>query len=605
MKPTMEILEQVKQNSTSNKNEIFTRLYRYMLRPDLYYVAYQNLYANSGASTRGVDMDTADGFGEEKINKIIKSLSDETYAPKPSRRTHIKKANGTLRPLGIPTFTDKLVQEVLRMILEAVFEPTFLNCSHGFRPKRSCHTALMAMKKEGFHGTKWFIEGDIKGCFDNIEHKTLVAIINRKIKDMRIIKLLWKFLKAGYMENWKYNNTYSGTPQGGIISPLLSNIYLHELDKFVMKAAEEFYKPSSQQRTREYNSLRWQVSCLREKIGKAENDEQKQELLKKLKETRQTMLKTPSKQQDDKKLKYIRYADDFIIGVNGSREDCVEIKARLSRFIADELKMELSEEKTLITHSNEYARFLGYDVRVRRDNQAKPHGKFSQRTLNHSVELNIPLEDKIMKFMFSKGVIIQEKDGTRKSVGRKKLLACTPLEIVKTFDAELRGICNYYSLASNFNSLSYFSYMMEYSCLKTLCNKHDKSIGKIVEMHKDGRGKWGIPYETKKGSKRLYLAKYYDCRDSNTPSDIISNAENLYRYSKTTFESRLATKKCELCGTTEAKAYEIHHINKVKNLEGKYHWEKMMIAKKRKTMVVCVPCHLEIHKGDKRRKRRN
>ena len=238
-KPTMEILEQIKQNSKNNSNEIFTRLYRYMLRPDMYYEAYSNLYSNNGASTEGVDSDTADGFGAEKIQNIINALSDETYFSKPVRRTYIEKANGKLRPLGIPTFTDKLVQEVLRMILEAVYEPTFLDCSHGFRPKRSCHTALKSMKKS-FRGSRWFIEGDIKGCFDNIEHNALISFIGNKVKDMRLIKLLWKFLKAGYMEKWNYHATYSGCPQGGIISPLLSNIYLHELDKFVMQLTEDF-----------------------------------------------------------------------------------------------------------------------------------------------------------------------------------------------------------------------------------------------------------------------------------------------------------------------------------------------------------------------------
>ena len=215
MIPTMKILENVKRNSAKNRDEVFTRLYRYMLRPDLYYVAYQNLYANNGASTQGVNKDTADGFGEEKIQTIIQSLADESYKPNPARRTYVKKANGKMRPLGIPTFTDKLVQEVLRMILEAVYEPVFFNCSHGFRPNRSCHTALKSLKKE-FTGIRWFVEGDIKGCFDNIDHKTLVEVINRKIKDARLIKLIYKLLKAGYMEDWTYHKTYSGTPQGGI-----------------------------------------------------------------------------------------------------------------------------------------------------------------------------------------------------------------------------------------------------------------------------------------------------------------------------------------------------------------------------------------------------
>ena len=600
MKPTMEILNQIRQNSKSNSEEVFTRLYRYMLRPDLYYIAYGNLYANSGAATEGIDSDTADGFGADKIEKIIEALSDESYSPKPVRRTYIAKANGKQRPLGIPTFTDKLVQEVLRMILEAVYEPIFLDCSHGFRPKRSCHTALQSIKK-GLNGTRWFIEGDIKGCFDNIEHQTLISLINKKIKDMRIIKLIWKFLKAGYMENWKYHNTFSGTPQGGIISPLLSNVYLHELDKFVDDLAKEFDKPSSQRLTDEYVRARAEVFNIKRRINRA-SDERRPELLEEWKKARKIMLKTPCRLQTNKKLKYIRYADDFIIGIYGNKNDAIEIKARLAKFIAEILGMELSEEKTLITHSNDYARFLGYDVRIRRNNQVKSHSKHTQRTMSNIVELNIPLEDKIMKFMFSKGIIEQKENGAIESVRRTKLLRCTPLEIVSTFNAEIRGISNYYSLASNYKSLNYFSYLMEYSCLKTLANKHKCTIHKVVERYKDGKGKWGIPYETKKGSKRCYIAKYSDCRESKNPNDIIPNAENMHSLSRTTFDSRLAAKECELCGTTEARAYEIHHVNKIKNLKGKQHWEKMMIAKRRKTLAVCVDCHDTIHSNKKQPK---
>lgn len=239
----MEILERIQNNSRNHPDEIFTRLYRYLLRPDLYFAAYKNLYANKGASTKGVDDDTADGFSKEKVERIIQSLAKESYTPKPARRSYIKKKNSKKqRPLGIPTFTDKLVQEALRLIFEAVYEPTFSPCSHGFRPNRSCHTALKSLKRE-FTGVSWFIEGDIKGCFDNIDHHTLVQILQEKVKDARLLKLIWKFLKAGYLEDWKYHATYSGCPQGGIISPLLANIYLNELDKFAGKVAGEFYQP--------------------------------------------------------------------------------------------------------------------------------------------------------------------------------------------------------------------------------------------------------------------------------------------------------------------------------------------------------------------------
>ena len=242
MNSTIEILERISENSRKHPDEVFTRVYRYLLREDIYFAAYKKLYANNGASTTGTDKDTADGFSVEYIHNLIEKLKSGEYQPKPSRRIYIPKANGKMRPISIPSFSDKLVQEAMRMILEAVYEPIFMDVSHGFRPNRSCHTALEQVKRD-FTGARWFVEGDIKGCFDNINHEVLVKIVNCKIKDARFIQLLWKFLKAGYMENWKYNKTYSGTPQGGIISPILANIYLHELDKKVMEMKKLFYKP--------------------------------------------------------------------------------------------------------------------------------------------------------------------------------------------------------------------------------------------------------------------------------------------------------------------------------------------------------------------------
>jgi group II intron reverse transcriptase/maturase len=595
MQPTMAILARISKNSNCNKEEVFTKLYRYLLRPDLYFEAYKNLYANNGAATKGVNKDTADGFSEAKIAKIIKSLTDETYQPMPVRRTYREKANGKKRPLGIPTFTDKLVQEALRMVLQAVYEPVFLNCSHGFRPDRSCHTALTELKKE-FTGARWLIEGDIKGCFDNIDHAVLVGLINRKIKDARLIKLIHKFMKAGYVEDWRYHGTYSGTPQGGIISPILANMYLHELDKFVMKLKADFDVYEKKKYTPEYRALRSKQIIAHRHIKESDGAERKQ-WVEESKRIKKELLKTPAKSQTDKKIKYIRYADDFLIGVNGSREDCVEIKRKLAEFIGQTLKMELSDEKTLITHSNEYARFLGYDVRVRRDIQAKCVGKMrhAKRTLSNKVELVVPLSDKIHRFIFSKGIAIQELSGNLRPVHRARLLHLSDLEIVSSYNSELRGICNYYNLASNFNRLCYLAYLMEYSCLRTLANKHRSSVPKMIRKFKDGQGEWGIPYETKQGWKRCYFANYADCKSVKNPTDRFTMATQMYRMSVNTFEKRLKAHTCELCGTTESDHYEVHHINKLKNLKGKEPWECAMIAKRRKTLVVCRKCHNMIH----------
>ena len=596
MKPTTEILARISQNSLANKEEVFTKLYRYLLRPDIYFVAYKNLYANNGAATKGVNEDTADGFSEAKIDSIIKALADETYQPMPVRRTYIQKKNNRkkLRPLGIPTFADKLVQEVLRMILEAVYEPIFLDVSHGFRPKRSCHTALKQLRRE-FNGTRWFVEGDIKGCFDNINHTVLVGLLSNKIKDARITKLIYKFLKAGYLENWQYHKTYSGTPQGGIISPLLANIYLHELDKFVMKLKFEFDTPGVGQITPEYRELHNEIKRLSHRLTKVTGEEREM-VLAEYKPKRQKLMTIPCTAQTDKKLKYVRYADDFLIAVKGNREDCQWIKSKLAEFIGDTLKMELSEDKTLITHSSKCARFLGYDVRVRRSGKIKRGGPghVKKRTLNGGVELLVPLNDKIRQFVFTKGVAIQKEDGSMFPVHRKYLVGLTDLEIVSVYNAELRGICNYYGMASNFCKLHYFSYLMEYSCLKTLASKHKTSLSKIIDKFNDGTGKWGVPYETKMGSKRRYFANYADCKGKGSATDYISNAAVVYGYAVNTLENRLKAKVCELCGTTESDHYEVHHINKLKNLKGKERWEIAMIAKHRKTLVVCRDCHRSI-----------
>ncbi len=598
MKPTIEILERMKENSEKNKEEVFTRLYRYLLRADLYFIAYQKLYSNNGAATEGIDRDTADGFSEAKVEKLIASLADESYCPKPSRRIYLKKPNGKRRPLGIPSFSDKLVQEVLRMVLEAVYEPIFSETSHGFRPGRSSHTAL-CYARYNLNGTRWFIEGDIKGCFDNINHEVLIRCIQKKIKDARLMKLIHKFLKAGYLEDFVYHNTYSGCPQGGIISPILANIYLHELDLYVAELNKGFQKPYKSRITAEYSRLSGKMTRVKQKIKKAEeagNMAEKERLLKELKKLRSQLLKTPCKSQTDKEIKYVRYADDFIIGVRGSREDCEEIKRKLSCFIRDSLKMELSEEKTLITHSNTYARFLGYDMRIRRSNVIKPNGRgTTQRTMSNHMELAVPLGDKIQPFLFKHGVVKQKENGELEPVHRNDLLRLTDLEIVSAYDAELRGICNFYYLAGNFYKLHYMSYLMEYSCLKTLAFKHRCTIGKIKEKFSDKKGGWCIPYETKKGMKYLYLSKHSDCAKGKEASDTIPGMTMIHKHTRSTFESRLKAKTCELCGCTESRQFEIHHVNKLKNLKGKEPWEVMMIAKRRKTMVVCYECHKKIH----------
>lgn len=598
MKPTVAILDNISKVSRGNREQTFTRLYRYLLRPDIYYLAYQNLYANNGAATKGVSHDTADGFSEKKVHDIIEALKNGTYQPSPVRRTYISKRNGKLRPLGIPTFTDKLVQEALRMILEAVYEPVFAESSHGFRPNRSCHTALQSIT-HSFTGVRWFVEGDIKGFFDHIDHGVLIGLVGKKVKDARITQLLFKMLKAGYMEDWRLNRTLSGTPQGGIISPLLANIYLHELDKFVAGLKAEFDKPNGRERNPDYMKVAAHVHYISKMLKRGNLTlEQIRSYQEERKKYRKIMMSLPSKAQTDKRLTYVRYADDFLIGVVGSKEDCVAIKGKVKEFLASALKLELSEEKTLITHSTNYARFLGYNICVRRNGEIKNGGQgWSKRTLNGTVELAIPLREKIESYLFNRRAVKWDK-GALRPIHRGALVTMTDLEIMMVYNTEVRGICNYYALASNFNKLNYFAYLMEYSCLMTLASKHKSSVRKIRALLKDGKGGWGICYKTQMGEKWMYFAKYADCKASPKFRDEIPHAVPMTIRSRNSFESRLLAKKCEFCGKQDSESYEIHHVHRLKDVKGKTMLEQVMLARKRKTIVLCVECHRALHQGN-------
>ncbi len=235
----------------AEKPEItFDKLFQKLYNIELWLLAYQSIAPKPGNMTAGVDGKTIDGAGLKLITDLIAELKASRYTPHPVRRTYVPKANGKQRPLGIPTSQEKLLQTVVKLILEAIYEPTFSEASHGFRPQRSCHTALEQIKNE-MYGVRWWVEGDIKGFFDNVSHDILLTILSKPITDKRFLHLIEQFLKAGYVEDWRQHQTYSGVPQGGNLSPLLANIYLHELDQTMAKKIAEFHKGTDRKRTNE------------------------------------------------------------------------------------------------------------------------------------------------------------------------------------------------------------------------------------------------------------------------------------------------------------------------------------------------------------------
>lgn len=588
----------------------YERLYRNLYNPEFYLLAYKTIYANDGSMTPGMDGNTIDGMSSKRIDGIIASLKDRSYQPKPARREYIPKRNSDkMRPLGIPSANDKLVQEVVRLILESIYEPTFSDNSHGFRPRKSCHTALLHLQRT-FTGAKWFVEGDIKACFDCFDHHVLIDILRRRIKDETFISLMWKFLKAGYMEQWQYHKTYSGTPQGSGISPILANIYLNELDKHIEMYKEQFDRGSSQCKkpNPEYECLHGLIQRTKKKYAKVWDtlsEQERKECTRNIRSLKARQRELPARAIFDdgyRSLQYVRYADDFIIGVIGSKADAEELKADLGVFLKEKLGLTLSAEKTKITHTSEFARFLGYDIKVARSQEVKKlKNGVKSRVFSAVVKLYTPHE-KMQAKLLEVGAIRIKKDANGiehwKAIHRGKLINRQDIEILSKYNSEVRGLANYYSLACNPIQLSHFSSLMKYSMLKTFAAKYRTKVSKIKARYtKDG--KFTVPYATKSGIKECV---YYNERFGRKTKPLFGQVDMQATYKKyakpNSLICKLRAKTCELCGST-SDDIEIHQVKRLKDLTGNVDWEIVMLLRRRKTLAVCPGCHEQIHRSMK------
>lgn len=580
----------------------YHRLYRNLFREDMFFLAYQRIYAKPGNMTPGTDGKTIDGTSLQRIRGLIQALRNETYSPHPSRRIHIPKANGKTRPLGIPSFRDKLVQEVVRMLLEAIFEPGFEDSSHGFRPRKSCHTALKQVQNR-FTGVKWFVEGDIENFFDRIDHQILIGILRERIRDERFLRLIQKFLKAGYVENRSLRQTYSGTPQGGIISPVLANIYLDKLDKYLNQYAQAFQTGKRRTVTPEYNRLSLEKSCLSRQFKKEQDPHLRDILRQEAKRIERVKLTTPYTEPMNngyKRLRYVRYADDFIIGIIGSKADSLKVRDDISAFLAEKLKLTLSPAKTLITHAARPARFLGYQIHVRKSSHVKRSlatGKL-RRAYNGKVVLTMPMQAVRKRLMDYHAMKIVKRNGSEKwkPTGRIRLLNNDDLEILNGYNAEIRGFTNYYAIANNASRLHNFRYVMEYSMYKTFGRKYQCSIGKIRAKFRYKKD-FAVTYYNGKGEKKINIfakGSFKRKRLVNT-QDVEKLPDTAYITARTSLIDRLKARRCEIC--LSENDLQMHHVRKLSELKGKKTWEIWMIARKRKTMAVCRSCHIKIHGG--------
>jgi group II intron reverse transcriptase/maturase len=560
-----------------------TDVYRLLYQKDLYLRAYGKLYRNQGAMTPGPTPETVDGMSMAKIEAIIERLRYERYRWTPVRRTYIPKKNGKMRPLGMPSWSDKLLQEVIRAILEAYYEPQFSDCSHGFRPGRGCHTALQHIRRVG-KATKWFIEGDISACFDDINHQVMLGILGEHIRDNRFLRLIRHLLEAGYLEDWTFKATFSGVPQGGVVSPILANVVLDRLDQYV----ETVLLPRHHQGVQRKSYAPYVLHTVKASQARRKGD------LDSAWQHAKAAQMLPSRDPNDpnfRRLWYVRYADDFLLGYTGPKAEAVEIKQQIATFLEEHLKLRLSAEKTLITHGrDERARFLGYEIHIHHDNH-KHHG--GKRCINGSVGLRVPEE------VIRKHCAPYLRHG--QPIHRPERLKDSAHSIMARYQAEYSGLVQYYRMAYNLHMLSRVKWVAEQSLVKTLAGKFRTSCRKIYRRF-GGTVKTGdktykvLSVTVERGpDKKPLTAHFGGISLSWNPYASLGEMPTMIWSGRSELEQRLLAERCELCG--QDGAVEVHHIHKLAALKGKSQWQQVMAARRRKTLVVCPTCHQQIHSG--------
>jgi len=568
-----------------------------MYKEDLYIVAYERIKSAPGNLTPGSDRQTIDGFSLEMIHQIIQEMRSEQFQFKPARTVYIPKANGKKRKLGIPSIRDKIVQEVIRMILECIYDsphgPYFREESHGFRPTRSCHTALREIRGK-WPATNWFLEGDIQACFDAIDHGVLVRLLRKKIQDERFLNLIWKLLRAGYLDLQEARQeSLAGTPQGGLASPILANIYLHELDEKV----EEVRLRLERGKKKRPNPLWRKLSEQKKRLAKKGEAKTKafRELVRQIRSI-------PSVEVNDPhfiRIKYARYADDWLVGICGPRTLAEQIKEELKTFLKESLKLTLSEEKTHITHARkEQAQFLGTQIGIGREGVQKiavihkGTGKPQKRRSTGSETVMFAPMDKLIRKLHTKSFCTTKGTPTTKA----GWIYLDAEQIISLYSGINRGIQNYYRFADNFSEVAKIQYILKSSLSRTLAAKYHCSVRQVFKKF----GK--IPQTIIKahdGKRDRQVAFYYntDWTKQRNGFQIGNSTIDLLEWShKMRTRSKLG-KPCCICNSLTH--IEMHHVRHIRKTGGKkpVGFNTILQALNRKQIPVCRECHLKIHQG--------
>jgi nicotine oxidoreductase len=594
-------LEYLRQ-ANSNRSWINHDLYRLLYKPDLYILAYERLKSKPGNMTPGTDGKTLDGYSLDQIHALIEELRTEQFHFHPVRTTFIPKANGKLRKLGIPCVRDKIVQEALRLILEAIYDSPygsyFHNSSHGFRPNRSCHTALREFRGK-WSAVNWIIEGDIRACFDELDHQVLDTILRKKIHDERFLNLIRKLLNAGYMDiHGEQKASLVGSPQGGILSPILANAYLHELDEFVEQLRSTYERGKRKQRNPAYQQLSHQKSQM------VKRGETKTKAFQQISQLMRTM---PTLQINDPgfiRIKYLRYADDWIVGVWGSHALAEQLKQEIKTFLSEHLRLTLNEDKTHITHARtEETLFLGTTLKIGGGKEAKlalqtnRWGKqFKRRSTGWETIMKAPLP-KLLKRLSERGFCAKDGKPTPKS-GWAYLDA---EQLILLYSSINRGIQNYYRFADNWAQIQRIQYILQYSLAMTLGRKFKISTPKVFKRF----GK-NLTYtiKDKAGAEKRTVSFYLNhdwTKDREAFRDNTRPDIDLIRMEMSMRSRSNLTKPCSICGATrDTTPIVMHHVRHIRKLSSKRPatgFNRILRMLNRKQIPVCTTCHENIHRG--------
>lgn len=585
-------------------------LHRLMRSRCLYERAYDRVSRNRGAMTPGVDGQTFDGMTLARLDRLVTRVAEGRYRPRPVRRVYIPKGNGKMRPLGIPTADDRIVQEAARMILAAIYEPVFSKHSHGFRAGHSCHTALEEIRST-WTGVKWLIEVDVRGFFDNIDHDILLGLLARRIDDPRFIDLIGTMLKAGCIDDWKFERTYSGTPQGGVISPLLANIYLHELDQFMAEMRTGFDKGVKRRANLAYVSRSNKIAVLRKKIdairAKGADEATVRTLRERINALNQERRSYPSVDPMDpnfRRLRYCRYADDFLVGVIGSKADAVQIMADIQKFLADRLNLAVSPEKTGVRDAAKGSPFLGFHVcaftlRSAGTMAGRPKaGGGTRRVLRRPTQGNIKLwvpMERVYAFCRRKKLGNLDK---RIGWGRPQFLDSSIAEIIVAYSSEFRGFANYYAIADGVKaSLDKLELVMLRSLLSTIAERRRTSRRRVMKALKMGAD-YGVTTMVRGEPRvqKVWKLKHLIVKTWDNPIVDTMTVGSRIAQSPNDLVTRLSAEECEACGDTNG-PFEMHHPNRMKDKRRDKLTPWKQSARRRRTIALCRQCHVAHHGG--------